>query len=291
MSKKTIFLLVVAFLLIWDLLAFASDYGYKEGELLVRFSPKTGNTQTTTAEKNAILDSLGGGEVKHTFKLVPELSVVSLPKGVKVKEVLDNFNKKDGILYAQPNYTLRALSTFPNDPCFSYLWGLHNVGQLYPHEKYYGGGFIRGTPDADIDAPEAWAITRDSNIIVAVIDTGIDYNHPDLAANMWHNPGEIPGNGIDDDNNGYKDDVYGYDFCQWAQYRDSDPMDDVFHGTHVAGIIGAVGNNAQGVTGVCWNVKIMSLKFMQWGYVSGWGWGGYGSTSDAIANNGDSYRF
>jgi len=95
-----------------------------------------------------------------------------------------------------------ALSTFPNDPCFPLLYGLHNTGQT------------GGISDADIDAPEAWDIRTDANdIIVAVIDSGIDYNHPDLASNIWHNPGEIPGNGIDDDGNGYIDDIYGYDFC------------------------------------------------------------------------------
>jgi len=161
---------------------------YKEGELIVRFAPKAGNIQATTAERNSILSGLGGGEVKNTFKLVPGLSVVKLPDGVKVEEVLENFNKAEGILYAHPDYVKRAFSIFPNDPNFSQLWGLHNTGQT------------SGTPDADIDAPEAWDLhTSGEDIVVAVIDTGIDYTHPDLAANMWVNPGEIPGNGIDDD--------------------------------------------------------------------------------------------
>ena len=93
--------------------------------------------------------------------------------------------------------------------------------------------------------------TGDGSVIVANIDTGVDYTHPDLAANMWRNPVEIPGNGIDDDGNGYVDDVYGIDTAN----HDSDPMDDQGHGTHTAGTIAAVGNNGVGVVGVNWNAK------------------------------------
>ena len=113
--------------------------------------------------------------------------------------------------------------------------------------------------DADIDAPEAWNVTTGSRaVVVAVIDTGIDYRHPDLAANMWRNPGEIPGDGIDNDGNGFVDDVYGWDFAN----NDADPFDDEGHGTHVAGTIGAVGNNGTGVAGVNWQVSLMALKFL-----------------------------
>ncbi|MFC1855996.1 S8 family serine peptidase [Thermodesulfobacteriota bacterium] len=120
-------------------------------------------------------------------------------------------------------------------------------------------GLIYGRPDSDIDAPEAWDITTgSSSIVVAVIDSGVDYNHQDLAANMWTNPGEIPGNGIDDDLNGHIDDIYGIDVFS----NDSNPMDGFGHGTHCAGTIGAVGNNGIGVAGVAWNVQIMALKFM-----------------------------
>jgi hypothetical protein len=139
------------------------------------------------------------------------------------------------------------------------LWGLHNTGQN------------GGTPDADIDAPEAWdTATGSADVVVAVIDSGVDYNHEDLAANMWTNPGEIPANEIDDDHNGYVDDVYGIDTCN----GDSDPFDDNGHGTHCSGTIGAVGDNSIGVVGVNWDVRIMTLKFLS---ASGSGW-----TSDAI---------
>ena len=133
----------------------------------------------------------------------------------------------------------------PNDPSLSFLWGLDNQGQT------------GGTPDADIDAFEAWTTTRGSReVIVAVLDTGVDYRHEDLAANMWTNEGEIPGNGVDDDLNGYVDDTRGWDFFN----GDNDPFDDGGHGTHVAGIIGAVGNNGIGVVGVNHRVRIMPLK-------------------------------
>ncbi|MEY3033057.1 MAG: hypothetical protein RLZZ622_1532 [Planctomycetota bacterium] len=152
-----------------------------------------------------------------------------------------------------------AATSTPNDPRYGDLYGLHNTGQS------------GGTPDADIDAPEAWQVSTGSrDVIVGVVDTGIDYTHPDLAANIWVNPGEIAGNGIDDDGNGFVDDVHGYDFVN----DDGDPFDDNGHGTHCAGTIGGVGNNGTGVAGVNWEVSLMGLKFLSAS--------GSGSTSDAI---------
>jgi subtilisin family serine protease len=164
-----------------------------------------------------------------------------------------------GVRYVEPDFVITTSAT-PNDPSYSRLWGLNNSGQT------------GGVADADMDVAEAWDVTAGSrSVVVGVIDTGIDYNHPDLAANIWRNPGEIAGDGIDNDRNGYVDDVRGWDFAN----NDADPFDDEGHGTHVAGTIGAVGNNGVGIVGVSWNVSLMALKFL--------GADGSGSTSGAIA--------
>ncbi len=185
----------------------------------------------------------GGMAVAHTYRTIPVMHV-KLAEGDDPAERYNEMKAMRGVTYVERNYKLN-LSALPNDPSFSEMWGLHNTGA------------DNGVEDADIDAPEAWDIKTGGNVIVAVIDSGIDYNHQDLADNMWVNLGETAGNGIDDDGNGYVDDVNGYDFGA----DDADPMDDVVgHGTHCAGTIGAVGNNSEGVVGVNWRVKLMALK-------------------------------
>ncbi len=245
MSKRIISLCSII-LIGLSSLAQANDLDYKPGELLVRFAPKTNGLQRTKAEQNEILTSINAGSVKHSYKLVSGLTVVKLPTNRTVKNTVGAFKGMSGILYAHPNYKIKLLSTGPNDTNFDDLWGMHNTGQT------------GGTPDADIDAPEAWNIKTDAgDIIVAVLDTGIDYEHTDLAGNMWVNEVELNGTAdVDDDDNGYIDDIYGWDFAD----DDNNPTDYYGHGTHCAGTIGAVGNNDEGVAGVCWDVKIMTVK-------------------------------
>lgn len=169
---------------------------------------------------------------------------IKLGPGQSVAMALQQLRAAPEVESAEPNF-LATLHETPNDPRFNNQWGLENTGQ--------SGGLA----DADIDAAAAWDMSTGSGrIIVAVIDTGVNVNHQDLANNIWRNLGEQPGNGIDDDKNGYVDDVNGYDFYN----NDSNPSDDNGHGTHVAGIIGAIGNNGVGIAGVSWAPQVMVLK-------------------------------
>lgn len=145
---------------------------------------------------------------------------------------------------AEPDYLVHACVA-PNDSQFAQQWALSNTGQT------------GGSTGADISATAAWNThTGSGSVVVAVIDSGIDYTHPDLSANIYSNPGEVAGNSTDNDHNGYANDVRGWDFVN----NDADPMDDTNHGTHVAGIIGARGNNGAGGSGVCWQVKLLPVK-------------------------------
>lgn len=162
------------------------------------------------------------------------------------------------VLHVSPDFIVHTQDTLPNDAMFGSLWNLRNTGQS------------GGTAGADISAVTAWDLaTGSTNVIVGIIDTGVDWHHADLAANIWSNPLE-PVNGLDDDGNGYIDDVRGWDFVT----NTNDPMDLHGHGTHVAGTIAGVGNNALGVVGVNWAGRILPLRFLD-----AYGWG---STSDAI---------
>ncbi|MDH5229436.1 MAG: S8 family serine peptidase [Gammaproteobacteria bacterium] len=193
---------------------------------------------------------------QRQFNLVSGLSLVSAAPGQDKLSILTTLQNNANIEYVEPNYLI-SVNLTPNDPRFSDQYALNNIGQT------------NGTSDADVDALEAWNISSGNEVLVAVLDTGVDYNHPDLRANIWANPNETI-NGIDDDNNGYVDDIRGWDFAN----SDNDPFDDHMHGTHVSGIIAAVGNNGIGVTGVNWRAKIIPLKFISDV--------GIGSTANAI---------
>ena len=236
---------------------------YIENELLIRFKEEI--------KSNMISDIIisSGCKILKYYNIITNLYLVEISDGIDVPTKAAFFESFNEILYAEPNHIVYVVQTIPNDQGFGGLYGMHNTGQN-------GGTF-----DADIDAPEAWDIsTGNSTVVVGIIDSGLDYDHPDLLSNIWTNPGEIANNGVDDDNNGYVDDIHGWD---WA-YNDNDPSDFDGHGTHVAGTVGAVGNNTIGVSGVCWTVKLMALKFLNDQ--------GSGNTSNAIsaieyaANNG-----
>ncbi|MBI4685837.1 MAG: S8 family serine peptidase, partial [Nitrospirae bacterium] len=253
MKKKEIFPLL---LLIISILVSRYDYAetapskYKEGELIVKFKlPVSEDTKKNIHEK-------------HQAKKIKDLPLlrihhVKLKEGLNVQDAIERYKADIEVEYAEPNYIVENQS-FPNDPEFNALWSLHNTGQS------------GGRPYSDMSALRAWDFTiGDSNVVIAIIDTGVDYLHEELAANMWINETEYYGSpGVDDDGNGYVDDIYGID----ASNNDSDPMDDNGHGTHVSGIIGATGNNNIGVVGVNWDVKMMACKSLNadgYGYLDG----------------------
>lgn len=165
----------------------------------------------------------------------------------KADFAMSDISADSRVEYVEPNY-IYTMNALPDDPSFVELWGLSNDGKN------------NGLAGFDINVIKAWDITTGSrDVIVGVIDTGVDYTHPDLKDNMWINEAEANGEaGVDDDKNGFVDDIYGYDFAN----NDGDPLDDHNHGTHVAGTIGAKGNDGVGIVGVNWNVRIMALKFL-----------------------------
>ena len=263
-----------------------NDRRYAAGRVLVGLAP-----DAAPQDLGAAVREEGASVVRR----LPSTSAreVRLPRGLSVHEGVDRLEQDPAVEYAEPDFEVDGSATVrPNDPEFPRLYGLENTGQT------------GGVPDADIDASAAWGVTVGSpKPVVAVIDTGVDISHPDLRDNVWTNPGELPGNRVDDDQNGYVDDVHGWDFRNDDNSVYDGPADD--HGTHVAGTIAGVGGNGVGVTGVSWDSQVMPVKFLgaDGGLVSdavaaldyavdngarisnnSWGGGGYSRTlHDAIA--------
>ncbi|MCC6493084.1 MAG: S8 family serine peptidase [Pirellulales bacterium] len=224
----------------------------RETSLIVQLRQGTSSTGSLAAYSV-------GGTLGEAWQVAPGFREVELKPGTNLDAARRAYAADPNVLSVEPDYRI-SVNWTPNDPDYATeQWSLHNTGQT---------GGIAGS---DIHAPEAWNVTRGSpSVVVAVIDSGVDYTHPDLAPNMWVNSGETPSNGIDDDHDGFVDDVYGYDFVN----NDGDPMDDYFHGTHVAGTIAAVADNGLGIAGVAPHARLMALKFLDDQ--------GNGFTSDAI---------
>ena len=232
--------------------AVTSSVDYIPNEILVKYK----------AGSSAAARSLHMNRMKATLKKQFSKFAVeqwTLPQNMSVEGAVKQLQADPDIEFVEPNYR-RYPRLLPNDPSFAQQWALQNTGQTINDPA----GSVLGTANADMNLVAAWNTTTGSaSVVVAVIDDSVDITHPDLAANIWINTGEIANNGIDDDGNGYIDDVNGWDFLN----SDNDPSADVGiiptegHGSSVAGCIGAVGNNGVGISGVSWNVKIMPLKF------------------------------
>jgi len=201
-------------------------FPYVPGEVIVKFSDNNSSTLRT-------ITGIYGLAVRHSL-LQGKFAVVKLPDYMSVEDAVSSISSERGIEYVEPNYIRRAMIT-PDDPFYPDQWGLHETGMA-----------------------DAWDHTMGKRtVMIAIIDTGIDLNHPDLKANIWNNPVESP-DGIDNDHNGLVDDIRGWDFIN----GDNDPSDDNGHGTHIAGIIGAVGNNGTGVAGMNWEVSLLPIKIL-----------------------------
>lgn len=237
MKQKNIVAIAVATALMSGS-ALANINSGAEDAVLVMFKPGVSKQERVNLIKQngASLRQLDaqGRDMKMRFVADGRIVKVKVPKGVDRDHLIKKLSANPAVAVAEPDFPLKALAT-PNDPSFAELWGLHNTGQA------------GGTAGADIKAVDAWDISTGSHdVIIGVIDTGMDYNHPDLIDNRWVNPGTLPGS------------TYGYS----ALNPELDPMDSDSHGTHVAGTIGASGNNGTGVVGVNWNVTLLPCQFL-----------------------------
>ncbi|HPR18886.1 MAG TPA: S8 family serine peptidase, partial [Candidatus Cloacimonadota bacterium] len=234
---------VLVFVILVTILA-AQDTSYKPGEIMLQLDPQYKTNDLTAALQDEFKDINLGFERCLSARM--NIWLCTFQTGKWADEEVKNALQKDNRIWnVQFNHYI-SRREIPNDPSFDLQWNMHNTGQG------------TGTEDCDIDAPEAWDINHGGvtvlgdTLVIAIVDGGCDTDHEDL--NLFTNNHEIPGNNIDDDNNGYIDDYYG-----WNAYTHSGNIPDDSHGTHVSGIAGACGNNNIGVTGVCQNAKIMPI--------------------------------
>ncbi len=228
--------------------------GQIRGEVLIRFIK--GTVPPRSREMGLGRLSVAGKTFTALSRRRHQIYQHVTSEAFSTAQLLEIYRSDPQVASVSPNYA-RSPHLLPDDPFFDQLWGLYNTGQSVSGTE--------GIAGADINAALAWDIsTGDNEVVVAIIDSGVNYLHEDLSPNMWQNPDEVPGNNLDDDDNGYIDDIYGYDFASDdSGFNDSDPMDMQTHGSHVAGTAAASGNNGLGITGVSWNAKIMALKAMR----------------------------
>ena len=234
----------------------ASSAQYVPGQLIVSFRASARRAAMQRANARV------GAHVSIRFPTF-RMQLVTLPRGLAVRDAVRAYQRDPAVAFAEPNY-LRRPSSLPTDALFTAEWALNNTGQIHPVFDADGNHIATpraGTAGADIDAPQAWAVQMGNGTIVAVLDSGVDVSHPDLASQLWTNPGETPGDGLDNDGNGKIDDVNGWDFGDNnASLLGSTPYPGYDHGTHVAGTIAAALDNVTGSVGVCPGCKIMALK-------------------------------
>lgn len=240
--------IIAFFVIVSTLKVKAAEPEAVPGEFIIQFKKNT-ISATSLRQLEKSLDIKVKRIIPNTNLALVQSQKIST---LSAKAISQKLMKNKNIILAEPNYIYR-INKVSNDPELGKLWGIINTGQVDSRGS-------EGIVGVDVGAERAWDLqTGDKDLLVAVIDTGVDYTHNDLKENAWVNEAERAGQpGVDDDENGFIDDIYGYDFAN----HDADPMDDHGHGSHCSGTIGGKGDDGRGIVGVAWNVKIMGVKFL-----------------------------